>query len=64
MLGPEQKNRADVRPPCEKTYLHRALDGSRVLGPSAIYPGRWTKRIGRPAEYLDRANGLFPHQLT
>ena len=31
MLSPEQKGRADVRPPCEKIYLHRALDGSRVF---------------------------------
>ena len=29
MLGPEQKHRADVRPTCEKIYLHRALDGSQ-----------------------------------
>ena len=33
MLGPEQKNRADVRPPCEKIYLHRAVDGSREDDP-------------------------------
>ena len=31
MLRPRAKNRADVRPPCEKTYLHRALESSRVL---------------------------------
>ena len=31
MLRPRAKNRADVRPPCEKTYLHRALESSRLL---------------------------------
>ena len=30
MLGPEQKNRACVRPPCEKTYLHAAVESSRL----------------------------------
>ena len=35
-LGPEPKNRADVRPPCEKIYLPRAVDGSRVDDPPSV----------------------------
>ena len=65
MLGPEPKNRANARPPCEKTYLHKALDGSRVDEAvqqfSEPHPGRWAKRIGPPAEHLVRADGALSH---
>ena len=37
MLGPEPTNRADARPPYEKTYLHGALDGSRVDDPPSNF---------------------------
>ena len=68
MLGPEQKNRACVRPPCEKTYLHTAVESSRldeaVQQFSEPHPGRWTKRIGPPAEHPVRADGLLSHVLA
>ena len=53
MLEPDKRNRADVRPPCEKTYLHSALQGSRKSS------GAWSSfDSGRPASG-DQQSTLF-----
>ena len=68
MLGPEQKiGRVYVHHVRKPTYtgLWTALVWLiHIQQFSEPHPGRWTKRIGPPAEHLVRADGLLSHVLA
>ena len=51
-----KRNRADVRPPCEKTYL---TQGETRLNKAARPDETPNPRNRRPAEHLVRADGLL-----